>query len=408
MEAVLTESPPLAFGSVRARRLLVVDDEPVQRLLVARFGTLCGMHADTAGTLEDAAAMLGKHRFDVVVLDLALQERDGIELLRSIRTSGCDPVMIFISGFDERVRQAVVRLATALGLRVAGALPKPLSLEILRELLGAIPDPPFVVPASARPDIQRRELKTAITDGEIVCVYQPKVLLSDRRITGMEVLTRWRSPSRGMVRPDVFIPLMERHGLIDELTQTVLKHSLTALRGWRMEHPELRLAVNLSPNSLTDLELPERVSSLLDATHIPPEALMLEITESAVMADYVVAADILTRLRIRGVGISIDDFGTGFSSLLSLLQLPFSEIKIDQSFVRLLQQDPEAHKIVRAVIMLARELDVEVVAEGIENEAVAQLLSDLGCQIGQGFLFAPPLDEAALAARLRRTACLPA
>jgi EAL domain-containing protein (putative c-di-GMP-specific phosphodiesterase class I)/ActR/RegA family two-component response regulator len=388
-------------GSVRARRLLIVDDEVIQRLLVARAGELCGMQCDGAATLDDADSLLSRTHYDVVVLDLALGEHDGIELLRSIHASGCDAVLIFISGFDERVRQAAARLASALGLRVAGALGKPLPIDTLRALLGAIPEAPLAETEAAPSDLPRTELEAAIEGGEILCLYQPKVRLADRRIVGMEVLTRWRSPLRGLVQPSVFIPLVEHHGLIDRLTERVLEQALTVLRGFRNDDPELTMAVNLSPLSLTDLKLPERISAALELTGTPPAALVVEITEGAVMADYVAAADILTRLRIRGIGISIDDFGTGHSSLLSLLRMPFNEIKIDRSFISQVEHDPDARKIVRAVITLARELEVEVVAEGIETEAVAQVVTGLGCPIGQGYLFARPLGEAELSATLQ-------
>jgi EAL domain-containing protein (putative c-di-GMP-specific phosphodiesterase class I)/ActR/RegA family two-component response regulator len=385
------------------RRLLVVDDEAVQRLLVARAGELSGMQADGAATLAHAIALLVSTRYDVVVLDLSLREHDGIELLHVIHAGGYNPTLIFISGSDERVRLAAVRLATALGLRVAGALGKPLPVDTLRELLATVPDMPAEPVASTSLDIPRGEMAAAIERGEIFCLYQPKVRLPDRRIIGMEALARWRSPLRGLVHPELFIPLIERYDLIDQLTQYVLNHALTAARYWRTDHPELTLAVNLSPLSLTDLGLPDRISAALAATDTPPAALVLEVTEGAVMADYVAATDILTRLRIRGVGISIDDFGTGYSSLLSLLRLPFNEIKIDRSFIHPVQHDPDAGKVVRALIRLARELEVDVVAEGIETEAVAELLTGLGCPIGQGFLFGRPMDAAAIAATLRRT-----
>jgi EAL domain-containing protein (putative c-di-GMP-specific phosphodiesterase class I) len=291
---------------------------------------------------------------------------------------------------------------------VAGALGKPLPIDTLRALLSAIPDTPLVVAESVPLDIARAELESAIEGGEILCLYQPKVRLADRRTVGMEMLARWHSPVRGLVRPDVFIHLIERHGLINQLTRRVLGQALIVLRGLRTDYPELTMAVNLSPLSLTDLTLPERISSVLDVTDTPPSALVLEVTEGAVTADHVAAADILTRLRIRGVGISIDDFGTGYSSLLSLLRMPFNEIKIDRSFISPLQNDPDARKIVRAVITLARELDVTVVAEGIETEAVAEVLTALGCPIGQGYLFARPLGEAELSAKLRHDCSLAA
>jgi EAL domain-containing protein (putative c-di-GMP-specific phosphodiesterase class I) len=249
-------------------------------------------------------------------------------------------------------------------------------------------------------DLDPAELAGAIERDEIRCLYQPKVRLDDRRIVGLEVLTRWHSRAHGLVVPDLFIPLAERSGLIDRLTWHILARSLADFRPWRAQHPDLTLAVNLSPVSLTELGLPEQVSAVLADSATPPQSLVLEVTEGAVMADQAAAADILTRLRIRGVRISIDDFGTGYSSLLSLLRLPFNEIKIDQSFVRLLRHDPEAAKIIRAVVMLARELDVELVGEGIESDAEAARLAALGCPVGQGFLFAPPLSAAAMSARL--------
>ncbi len=206
-----------------------------------------------------------------------------------------------------------------------------------------------------------------------------------------------------MIQPDQFIRLAEQHGLIDRLSDVILAEALGAYRSWRALCPDLSLAVNLSPLSLVDLTLPERVFAALDAASVPPSSLILELTESAIMSDFVAAADILTRFRIHNVRLSIDDFGTGYSSLLSLLRLPFSELKIDRSFTRLLLHDPEAAKIVRAVIRLALELDMQVVAEGIDTEEVARLLAGFGCAIGQGYLFARPLDEAALMARLLHT-----
>jgi EAL domain-containing protein (putative c-di-GMP-specific phosphodiesterase class I) len=219
----------------------------------------------------------------------------------------------------------------------------------------------------------------------------------------VETLVRWQSPRHGAVPPSIFIPLAERHGLIDTLTHRVLTAALAPLPAWRALAPSLTLAVNLSPHSLTDLALPERVSAALDAARVPPEALVLEVTEGAVMEDFVLAADILTRLRIRGLKLSIDDFGTGHSSLLSLLRLPFGELKIDQAFIRPLETDPEAGKVVRAVLALGRELGLDIVAEGIETESVAARLHGFGCAAGQGYLFDRPLDEAALTARLAAT-----
>ena len=382
-------------------RLLVVDDEAVQRLIVARAAGTLGLAADGAATLAEAVERVQAVAYDVVVLDLGLRDHDGIELLRSLREAGSGAAVVFVSGFDQRVRQAAARLAAALGLRVAGTLGKPLQVERLVALLRALPEHERATGAEEAAEIDPALLAAAIENDEIFGLFQPKVTLRERRLVGVEVLSRWRSPVLGLVRPDRFIPLAERTGLIDRLTTRILAQSLRLFRPWRQLRPDLTLAVNLSPISLTDLALPERVCAALVECDVPPAALVLEVTEGAVMADYVAAADILTRLRIRGVKLSIDDFGTGHASLLSLLRLPFSELKIDQSFVRTCQHDPEASKIIRAVVSLARELGLQLVAEGIETEQVADLLDRLGCPIGQGYLFAPPLSHAALAERLR-------
>jgi len=196
-----------------ARRLLVVDDEVVQRLMVAGIAERCGLVAEQAATIEQAAELITQTAFDVVVLDLALEHRDGIELLRCIRDSDCDPVVIFISGFDERVRQAAVRVASALGIRVTGALAKPLPLDTLRALLTNLPDRPRAAIARVVAAIDARELASAIEANEIACLYQPKVALSDRRIVGVEVLCRWNSPQHGVIQPGQFIRLAEQHGL---------------------------------------------------------------------------------------------------------------------------------------------------------------------------------------------------
>jgi EAL domain-containing protein (putative c-di-GMP-specific phosphodiesterase class I)/ActR/RegA family two-component response regulator len=394
----------LASPNDAAGRLLVVDDEAVPRLIVARAAATLGIATDGAASLAEAVARIEAVAYGVVVLDLGLRDHDGIELLRSLRQAGSDAVVVFVSGFDERVRQAAARLAAALGLRVAGTLGKPLQVDRLVALLSALPERTRAGDAEDGAEIVPALLEAGIEGDEIVCLFQPKVTLRDRRLVGLEVLTRWRSPVLGLVRPDRFIPLAERAGLIDRLTRRVMTQALALFRPWRAGRPDLTLAINLSPASLTDLALPERISAALAESGVPAAALVLEVTEGAVMGDHVVAADILTRLRIRGIKLSIDDFGTGHSSLLSLLHLPFSELKIDQRFVATCLYDPEAPKIIRAIVSLARELGLQLVAEGIETEPVAALLTRLGCAVGQGYLFAAPLSHDCLSERLRQAA----
>ena len=262
----------LSDGSVS--RLLVVDDEAVSRLIVARAAATLGIISDGAATLAEAVAQVKSVAYDVVVLDLGLRDHDGIELLRSLRQSGSDPVVVFVSGFDERVRQAAARLAAALGLRVAGTLGKPLMVDRLVALLRALPERGRAGSAEDGADIDPALLEAAIEADEIICLFQPKVTLRERRLVGVEVLTRWRSPVLGLVRPDLFIPLAERAGLIDRLTERMMRQALALFRPWHAGRPELTLAINLSPVSLTDLSLPERISAALAESGVPAAALV--------------------------------------------------------------------------------------------------------------------------------------
>ncbi len=384
------------------RRLLVVDDEPVQCLIVTRAMTAFGFAADSASSLEEASNRIAEHVYDVIILDLSLREREGISLLSLIAANPADPVVIFISRLDDRVRSASIRYATELGLRVAGALAKPVGLATLRALL-ANPLPSRVRSSHACPAPPTvEELSEALDHDLIVTAFQPQVTLNSREVVGFEALARWRHAPRGPVGPDVFIPLAEQSGLIVPLTRCILADALAACRRWRRHHPSCVVAVNISPLVLANPALPEEIEALLLQHGLSPGALMAEITETTFIASPLLAMELLTRLRIKGIGLSLDDFGTGYSSLLSLLRLPFTELKIDRSFIASCETDDEAWKIVRATISLARELGLSVVAEGVETESVAIRLRDVGCQIGQGWLFGRPMSEAALHAWLAR------
>lgn len=377
------------------RRLLVVDDEPVQCLIVTRAMAAIGFAADCATSLDSAIERIATQQYDVVVLDLSLGEREGISLLRLIAESPRDPIIIFVSHLDDRVRAASIRFATALGIRVAGALRKPVTPSSLRAMLEQ-PLPSRTKTAdldSAAPTVD--ELAEAIDRHQIVPAFQPKVALTDRQPIGVEALARWRHPPRGPIPPDVFIPLAEASGLIIPLTLSILDDALAACRRWRGQHPTCSVAVNISPLVLVNPTLPEEIQALLLQHGLTPGALIAEITESTVIANPLLATEVLTRLRIKGIGLSIDDFGTGHSSLLTLLRLPFTELKIDRSFVASCETDEEAWKIIRATISLARELGLSVVAEGIATESVEAKLRAAGCQTGQGWRFGRAMAEGA-------------
>jgi diguanylate cyclase (GGDEF)-like protein len=235
------------------------------------------------------------------------------------------------------------------------------------------------------------ELREALESGQLQPVYQPKVDLQSGRAVGVESLLRWRHPERGPIPPDVFIPMAEESGLITALTAHTIRASALQARDWLDLGLALTVAVNLSPRCLLDRALIVEIRRVIEEVDIPPALLHLEITESMVMAEPKRAQDILLQLRAMGLSLSLDDFGTGYSSLSLLKRLPIDELKIDRSFISGMNGDPADAAIVRSTIELAHNLDLRVVAEGVETAEVYELLRDLDCDIAQGFHLSRPL-----------------
>jgi EAL domain-containing protein (putative c-di-GMP-specific phosphodiesterase class I) len=241
--------------------------------------------------------------------------------------------------------------------------------------------------------IGEQELAAAIAVGEMVVHYQPKIDLNAEAAwqnVGAEALVRWAHPRRGLIGPSDFIGLAERTGLILPLTMFVLETAIAQVRVWQDDGAPVSMAVNLAAQLLTDLRMPDQISAMLEKHGVPPSSLILEVTESAAMADTLRAMDILTRFRLKGMGLSMDDFGTGYSSLLQLHRMPFSELKIDRSFVTQLGEAQEALIMVRSMIHLAHDLGLSVCAEGVETGVALKILRSLRCDKAQGYYIGRP------------------
>ncbi|MDG4828396.1 EAL domain-containing protein [Solwaraspora sp. WMMD1047] len=235
------------------------------------------------------------------------------------------------------------------------------------------------------------DLRNALDNGELEVYFQPKVTLGERRLVGVECLARWEHPAHGAVAPEDFVAVAEHTGQLSRLTEAVLREGLRRSRDWTdAEHP-LAVAVNLSSRTLTDPHFPARVQELLTEYGVAPELVTFEIKEAGVLDGTDRPVPILRRLRDIGVRLSVDDFGTGYSSLSHLRRLPVNEVKVDQSFVQGMATDPVDLAIVNAVVTLSQQFGLAVVAEGVESELTLELLQDIGCEIGQGFLFSRPL-----------------
>jgi diguanylate cyclase len=246
-------------------------------------------------------------------------------------------------------------------------------------------------------------LRAAIAERQLVLHYQPKVDRATGQTKSVEALVRWQHPERGLLYPDSFLPLVEHAGLMQDLTTTVLEQAIAQAADWRRRGRNVAVAVNLSAASLTDLQLPDRVLGLLAQHGLAGNALEIEITEDFLMGDRTRAQRILNGLRDAGVRIAVDDYGTGYSSLAYLRELPVDELKLDKSFLTNLQEDPRALAIVRSTIRLAQSLGLHMVAEGVEDEATSDELVRAGCEVHQGWYYAKALPPRELEAWLDRT-----
>jgi EAL domain-containing protein (putative c-di-GMP-specific phosphodiesterase class I) len=374
------------------RRILVVDDEPELGSLVADAAEEAGFDAVVCSDAEEFRVAYADD-YDVVVLDILMPRTDGIELLRFLADKHSRAQVLLMSGFDKRVLNTAEELARALGLRVLGHLSKPLRIAELVDLLASSVSTEGAKSRKPRSNgtAQEGELRRAIREQEFVLHYQPQIDLATRKVIGMEALVRWQHPERGLIYPDEFIGVAESTGLIDDITWIVANKSFADIRKWLPAHHAPTVSINVSAQTLTDLSLPDRLSAITERHGVSPSRLVVEVTESGLIEEFAKALDILARLRVKGISLSIDDFGNGYSMMQQLRRVPANELKIDRSFVDSSESDESARVIVEQTIALGHKLGMKVVAEGIETEWQQEMLRQLGCDIGQGYLFSRPV-----------------
>ena len=382
-------------------RLLVIDDDAAFGRLVTRIARPLGIDVAYSDG-SDYAAALRRLRPTIVILDLQMPGADGIEILRGLAAAGCTARIHLASGsVDERTLERAARLAGERGLDIGPSLRKPLPAEVVRAVLveSTRTASRAASSMSVEDGIAGEELGQAIAAGQLFLTYQPQIELPARRIGAAEALVRWRHPTRGIVPPDRFIPLAEQSGLIEPLTRWVIDTALAAAGEWRRRGSPLGIAINLSGRDMRDVDLPDRIGERCREFGLAPQSVTLELTEGAAMGDAIDAMDVLVRLRVKGFNLSVDDFGTGYSSLVRLHRMPFSELKIDRSFVGRLLDDPECGTIVDAIVGLAQRLRLRCVAEGVESAPVLDLLGRLGCDGAQGYHICRPVSADTLLAR---------
>ncbi len=379
-------------------KILVLDDEPFMLKLLARMLTNQGF--TSVALCESGRAALDRvdgvdTRPNLILLDLNMPEMDGIEFVRHLVERNYTGSLILISGEDERMLQTVEKLVQAHKITVLGHIRKPVKPEALSALLEKWA-PSSLDSPNAQKVYGADEVRAAINNGELVNYYQPKVAVATGKLVGVETLVRWRHPVHGIVPPDQFIGVAEANGLIDDLTRVVLTSALAQAKAWQEAGLMLRVSVNVAMDSLASLDFLDFVTGLTAKTGIPPQQIVLEVTESQLMGDARIPLEILTRLRLKRFRLSIDDFGTGHSSLAQLRDIPFDELKIDQGFVHRAWTVETLRAMYDASLALARQLGMEVVAEGVEDRDDWDLLLRTGCDLAQGAFVSRPMPAADL------------
>ena len=385
------------------RRLLVLDDDPA-------VGRTIHTMAERLN-FEVRAVVDAKSFFETylswspgyVVIDLVLPRIDGMEVLLELSRARSRARIVIVSGAGSRVLDAAHRAASESGLTVLGVLSKPFTMSKLSKILlqpvqhfGQQADVAQAADPAEDQGIDEADLRRAIAEKAINVVFQPKIRCLDLALRGFEALARWTHPTKGVISPILFIPLAEKWGLIDQLTEVVFEDAIEWLAS-SFRNASISMAVNISTQTLNDIRLADYLADATRARDIDPQRVILEVTETGAMADPVTMVSLATRLRLKGFLLSLDDFGIGHSSLTQLARLPFSEIKIDRSFVRDLETNKESLKIVKAIIALGHSLNLRVTAEGVEDAGALASLSDMRCDLAQGYFIGRPMTREAIA-----------
>jgi len=390
--------------SLAALRVMVVEDHGFQRRMALRL--LADLGIGQVQEAADGAAALhlletAASPPDVILVDLDMPGMDGIEFIGHVAQRRLARAVALVSALDPALLNTVQMMARAYGLYVLGSIEKPLSLEKLEDLLTRYEEHLLEAEKEDHVEVDLVDLRRGLREGEIVPWFQPQAEFANGKVVGVEALARWERDGV-VIRPQHFVHMLEADGLATELTDVILEGALRWKRRWQDDGLRLNLSVNVSPATLHDPGAADRYQQMVEAHGLSPSEVVLEITESQLMADAALGLGVLARLRLKGFGLSIDDFGTGYSSLAQLSQVPFTELKIDQGFVFGAHSQSRKRAVVEASLDLARKLQLETVAEGVETVEDWQMLAELGCGIAQGYLVGMPVSAEDLAESVRR------
>lgn len=381
--------------------MIIASDAFGIKILTSILESLGYPNVVSAESGAEALQLLGYVSCDVILSDLNMPDMDGIELMRHVTEIENTPSVILMSREDKKMQSATQLLAKARNLTMLGTLKKPVNPRALDDLLNSYKAPSEAVPRGDFKGLSVDEIRDGIKAGRVIVHIQPKVKARSKRVVGGEALARWQNEDGSILGPFSFIPVAEQNGLMGELTEAVIDATLEALVNWPPIANSLKLSINVSMDNLKDLSFADTLVKKAEEANIPPSRLILEVTETKIMEDTVGPLDILSRLKLRGVGLSIDDFGTGASGFENLQTLPFNELKIDRAFVDGAHADTDKRTILKSIFEVAKKLELQTVGEGVEVKEDWDLLTHMGCDVIQGYFMSKPMDPQAFILWLR-------
>ena len=383
--------------NIHELNLLVVEDDDFQRqtllTMLRSLGVTTISGASNGKQALEHIRGVNSKPVDIALCDLNMPEMDGMEFLRHLGQESHNTAVIITSAEDSKLLASVGRMTKMYGIQLLGAIEKPIMLAHLKELLSKYDrSAKKEQPSISAKSFTLEEILQGIRANQFEPYYQPKVDLKTGRLVGAEALARWIHPEQGVIGPSSFIPQLEQARNVDNLTFHILKKSALACRSFHDQGHLLTISVNLSLVSLDDTTLADKITQVVREAGIDPQYIVLEITESAAMTETAHALENLARLCMNGFALSIDDYGTGYSSMQQLTRVAFSELKIDQSFVKDFADNKALRVVVESSIDMAHKLLVKSVAEGVESQQDWDTLASIGCDTAQGYFIAKPMD----------------